>query len=111
LFEHPISDDDVAQVPSTGQHGRLMTTLTEPCHLAQPKLASQEPNGLVVEEVLHRMSIELGLAQDEPLFRGMPEAALTVGDEVKIHRQQCLEEFRTPSSTVEDDGHAAVGSD
>src|SRR5947209_2474692 len=110
-FEHPVGDDDDAQVPPAGQHGRLMTTLGKSRHLAQPKFASQKPYGLVIEEVLHRTSIELGLPQDEPLFGNTPNTAFAISHEVKTHLQQFLKEPGTPSPAVENDGHTPSGSD
>ena len=45
------------------------------------------------------------------LFSAIRRHGPSVGQDVKIHRQQLLEEFGTPSSTVEDDRDAPAGTD
>src|ERR1035437_9831670 len=110
-FEHPVGDNDIAQVPPARQYGRLLAVVGESRHLAQPEFASQKPHGLVGEKVFHRTAIQLGRPQDESLFGNPPHTALPVGHDVKTHRQQLLEEFGTPSSTVEDDHDAPAGTD
>ena len=110
-FEHPIGDHDIAQVPPARQYGRLLAVVGEPRYLAQSESALQKPRRLVVEKVFHRTAIQLGRPQDKSLFGNPPHTALAVGQDIKTHRQQLLEEFGTPSSTVEDDRDAPAGTD
>src|ERR1035441_2809084 len=53
----------------------------------------------------------LAVPRDESFFGNPSHTALAVGQDVKIHRQHLSEEFRAPSSAVEDDRDAPARTD
>src|SRR5262249_21235189 len=65
-FEHAIGNIDVAQVPSAGDHVRLMAAVAQARDLSQAQPALEEAHRLVVQKILNQSPVELGATADEP---------------------------------------------
>jgi hypothetical protein len=81
-----------------------MTGLCQAGHLTESQLSFEKANGLVIEQVFDRPTIQLGLVSSESLFGDVADAPLTIGQDVKAHGQQIPKQFGTPATAIKNNG-------
>jgi len=109
-LEHPVSHFDRAQIPSTGDHRSLVSTLGQARHLAQPQLSLQEADRLVVQSVFDLATVKLGRVHDKARLSDAAGLAFAVGQDVEVG-QQLGEELGAPAAAVEHHGDAAAADE
>ena len=110
LSINAIGDLDVTQVPSAGDHCRLMAVVAQARDLPQAQLAFEEAHGLVVQNIVNRAPVEHGATADEPALIDATAAALAIGEHVEVVLDHHGEQFRAPAAAVEDDGDPSLAN-
>src|ERR1700730_15301388 len=103
-LEHAVGDLDIAQVPPTRDHLRLMAVVAQARDLPQAQLAFEEAHGLVVQKIVDPAPVELGAPPDEPPLIDATAPALAIGQHVETVLDHRAEQLRAPAAAVEDDG-------
>src|SRR6266446_613665 len=109
-FEHAMSHHDGTQVPAAGHHRRLMAGFCQTSYLTESKCAVEEADGLIMEQIFHPPTVQLGLVQSESLFRDVADVPLAIGQDVKTHSQQLLKYFWAPTSAIKNNCGVPVRS-
>src|SRR5215813_12663425 len=109
-LEHAVGDFDVAQIPSAGDHCRLMAVVAQARYLPQAQLALEKAHGLIVQKIVHQAPVELGATADEPPLIDATAAALAIGEHVEVVPDHRSEQFRAPAAAVEDDGDPSLAN-
>src|SRR6516165_1302835 len=110
-LEHAIGNLDVTQVPSAGDHRRLMAAVAQARDLPQAQLAFEEAHGLIVQKIVNRASVEHGATADEAPLIDATAPALAVGQHIEAAVDHRGEQFRAPATAVEDNGDSSLADD
>jgi len=87
-----------------------MAGFCQTSYLTESKCVVEEADGLIMEQIFHPPTVQLGLVQSESLFRDVADVPLAIGQDVKTHSQQLLKYFWAPTSAIKNNCGVPVRS-